>query len=209
MFTLLSTSYPALGKEAELLAHGTEFVKARQARGEAIALARRLYSPIGPAITLVRRFNDLGEAEAALEARQTDPHIQASLAQANALSRAPMTVRLREVIIPAERTGEAKFVAGVTLYPAPGNISAVQALVGERVRSQQARVSTGLAVDLFDPDGQSLVVSVFHPSLSAYDEFRRANQADPAFIATAAEVSKLVRKPATTILNAVVVPMPQ
>ena len=35
MFTHLATFYPTLGKEAELLAHATEFVKARRARGEA------------------------------------------------------------------------------------------------------------------------------------------------------------------------------
>ena len=54
MFTQLATWYPILGKEAEMLAHGTEFVKARQAKGERYSLLTRLYSPVGRAITVIR-----------------------------------------------------------------------------------------------------------------------------------------------------------
>ena len=205
MFTHLATFYPALGKEAELLAHATEFVTVRQARGEDYALTTRLFSPVGTALTLARRFDDLAAAEAARATNLADPDFAAAATRANELSRAPATQRLRESIVPVNATGEVKFVEATTLYPAPGHIGAIRSMLTERVRGQQARRSIGLAVDLYDPEGALLVVTATHASLSSVEEHRRANQEDRDFQALIVEIGKLVRKPATALLSAVVV----
>ena len=209
MFISLSTWYPALGKEAEMLTHGTEFVKTHQARGERYMLLTRLYSPIGAAITVARQYRDMAEAEAAFTTNQADADFQAAVARASALSRAPATNRLRENIVPINATGDVKFVQGTTIYPAAGNHGAVRTLLTERVQSEQARRSIGLAVDLYSDEGQVFAVTVAYASLSDLEAHRKANQQDAAFQKLASEVAKLVRKPATTILTAVVVGMPQ
>ena len=87
MFSHLATFYPALGKEAELLAHATEFVKARQARGEDYALTTRLFSPVGTALIVARRFDDLAAAEAARATNLADPDFAAAATRVSAQSR--------------------------------------------------------------------------------------------------------------------------
>ena len=205
MFTHLATFYPALGKEAELLAHATAFVNARRARGEDYALTTRLFSPIGTALTLGRRYDDLAAAEAVRATNLADPDFAAAATRANELSRAPATQRLSEVIVPVNATGEVKFVEATTVYPAPGHIGAIRSMLEERVRGQQARRSIGLAVTLYDLEGAALIVTGTHASLSSVEEHRRANQESRDFQAMVAEIGKLVRKPATSLLAAVVV----
>ncbi len=209
MFTQLSTWYPMLGKEEEMLARGTEFVKARQAKGERYALLTRLYSPIGTAITVARRFNDLAEADAARATNLADADFQAAVVRANALSRMPNTQRLRENIVPPNATGAMKYIQGTTIYPAMGNHGAVRTMLTERVQSEQAQRGIGLQVDLYDPEGQVFIVTVYYASLSAVEEHRKANAQDAAFQKLASELAKLNRKPATAFLTAVVVGMPQ
>ena len=204
MYTQLITWYPIFGKEAEMTALAIDFVNARRERGEHYRLVTRLYSVIGPATTLVRTHQDLAEIEALRAANQADTEVQAAVARAVALSRAPNTVRLREWIVPTNGMEAAKFVQSTTLYPAPGNYGAVRALLAERVQSDQARRSIGLGTDLYDPEGITYVVNGGYASLRELEEHRRANQEDASFQALTAELGRLVRKPATTMLNAVV-----
>ena len=209
MYTSLTTWYPTIGKEGEMLAGGAEVIKARQARGEQYALLTRLYSPIGSAVIVARRFTDFAAVEAARATNQADADFQAAVAAANAQSRLPSTQQLREVIVPVNATGTVKFVQTTRVYPALGNIASVRALLSEWVTSEQAKRGIGLGVDLYDPDGVAFAVTGVYPSLSAVEEHRRANQADKAFQEAAAEVSKHCRRLASASLSAVIVGFPQ
>lgn len=205
MFSTLATWYPTPGKEGEMLARGTEFVKERQARGERYGLSMRLYSPIGSAITLARMFPDLGEVEAARERNQADQSFHDAVAKANALSRAPSINRLWESIVPSGAPGEIKYLQTAYFYPAAGNLGAVRALLTEGVRGDQARHRVSLAIDLYNADGQVFIVSGAYASLSEVGERRAANMADRAWMERATEVSRLCHKPTQFVLSAIVV----
>jgi hypothetical protein len=208
MFTQLSTWYPIFGKETEMRALALEFVTAREARGEHYRLVARLYSTVGPAMTLVRSHADLAEIEAAREANLADADVQAAVARAVTLSRAPNDVRLREWIVPTKQMADPKFIQATTIYPAPGNYGAVRSLLTENVRSAQAQRNIGLGTDLYAADGIIYVVTGQYASLRALEEHRRANQEDAAFQELTAEIGKRVRKPATAILNVVIAGSP-
>ncbi len=209
MFTTLSTWYPTPGKEGEMLALGTEFVKALQARGEQYSLVTRLYSPIGSAITLNRRFRDMAEIEAAQEQNRADKSFHQAVAKASALSRAPSMSRLWEVLLPMSGTGAAKFTQTTVIFPAVGNLGEVRALLTESVRGDQARYRIGLSTDAYNADGQVFVVTGVYASLSEVAERRDAHMADHAWVERVTKVSKLCHKPAQYTLNAIVVPYPQ
>ncbi|MHB8644820.1 MAG: hypothetical protein ACYDAR_03400, partial [Thermomicrobiales bacterium] len=191
MFNTLAIWHPALGKEAEMLALGTEFVKARQARGEPYGLFTRLYSATGPTMIVARRFRDLAEAEMVGNQNRSDASFQSTLAQARALSREPNTARLREVIVPMNARSDAKYILATAVYPAPGNAPQVRSLLGDWVKGALATHNLGLAVDLYDPDGAYFVVNAAYPSLSAVEEHRRANATDNAFQEMSSAVSRL------------------
>lgn len=117
MYTTLATWYPTIGREAEMRALVVEFVKARQARGERYSAFARLYSPVGPTLTLARSFPDLAELEAANASHAADAEYQTTLARARALSRAANTARLREVVVPINVADGARYVQSTLGYP--------------------------------------------------------------------------------------------
>lgn len=206
MFSTLSTWYPAPGKEGEMLARGTEFVKERQARGERYGLSMRLYSPIGSAITLARTFPDLGEIEAAREQNRADQSLHDAVAKASALSRAPYTTRLWEYIVPPGAPGEVKYLQTMYIYPAAGNLGAVRALLTEGVRGDQARQRrVTLAIDVYNADGEVFIASGAYASLSEVGERRAANMGDHARIERVTEVNRLCHKRTQFVLSAIVV----
>jgi hypothetical protein len=209
MYTQLSTWYPIVSKEAEMRAHGIAFVQARLEHGERYRLVGRLYSTIGPVLTLVRSHPDLADVEAARAVNQADADVQAAATQAVALSRAPNIVRLREWIVPTNQLADPKFIQGTTIYPAPGNYGAVRSLLTEYVQHAQARRSIGLGTDLYDPEGIIYVVTGQYASLRDLEEHRRANQEDAVFQELTAELGNRVRKPATAILNVVITGSPR
>jgi hypothetical protein len=209
MFTTLTTWYPTLGKEGEMLTRGADVIRARQARGERWALLQRLFSATGPQVIVARQYREFGEIEAARIANQADPDFQAAVGMANALSRMSPTQRLRENIVPTNVTGAVNFVQTTYVYPALGNEPQLRSLLIEWVKSEQAKRFIGMGWEVYDPDGVVFTVVGQYANLAAVDEVRKANQADNAFQEGAAEVARLSRRPTSVSLSAVIVGFPQ
>ena len=208
MYTSLETWYPALGKEAELLALCTEFVTTHQARGERYALFTHLYNPVGTAITFARQFGSLAEVDAARATNAADPDFQAARAHATTLSRAPAIGRLRENLIRASDLPDAKYIQTTRIYPVLGHLGAVQSLLTEWAQGAHAQRNIGVAIDMYDPEGQVVFVTGTHASLQSIEERRNADRSDHDFLMLAAELSKLTRNPPVWGLIAVVVGFP-
>lgn len=209
MYVSRSLWYPIPGKENELRQLGEEYARDRQARGEAVSLTERLYSPIGSVLTLAIRVNDLAEIEKRAAANRTDATFQAALAKAHALTRAPATGELREVLVaPNARARPVKYVQHVVVYPALGKGPELRGVLTERVQMTSERARVGLAIQLFGAEGTVLVVTRLHESMAEYDESRRANRDNASFQQYASRVVSLSRKDPDTELHEIVVPFP-
>jgi len=108
-------------------------------------------------------------------------------------------------VVPPGAPGETKYFQTTYIYPATGNLGAVRVLLTEGVRGDQARHRVGLAIDLYNADGQVFVVRGAYASLSEVGERRAANMADRAWMERVTEVNRLCHKPAQVVLSAIVV----
>jgi hypothetical protein len=91
--------YPAAGQEITMRATLEDFAKRRQGEGRPqFGLLQQVFASVGPVLVLRDAYRDLGVFEAIR--RDLPPSIQAAIARASALSRAPLTHELYEVLVP-------------------------------------------------------------------------------------------------------------
>jgi hypothetical protein len=72
MFMLRHRIYATLGKEAEVRAFMSDWVKHAQGRGESAAQAQRIFSSEGPVLVVARRYEDLAALDERRRANQAD-----------------------------------------------------------------------------------------------------------------------------------------
>lgn len=101
------------------------------------------------------------------------------------------------------------FIQRVSLYPSLGKDFELRDALTEWVKKRQAQeVQVGLSIQLFNPEGTTLVTTTRFRDLAEFENFRRRNLADPEFRTAVAKFASLSRAPAKFELYEVVVPLP-
>jgi hypothetical protein len=91
--------HPALGKQGQVQSILEEFVRAAQASGRPqLSLWQQIFGENGPTFTITNLYADLAELGRVRQERAAA--IQELVAAVHELSRAPIAVRLREVLVP-------------------------------------------------------------------------------------------------------------
>ena len=96
--TVLTSAYPAAGKERQVVSILEEWTKAGQAAGVTVGLFRRVFSSDGASIAAIARYADLAEFDRFRRERAAISREAA--AAVGELSRAPITQRVTETIVP-------------------------------------------------------------------------------------------------------------
>ena len=93
-----AAGFPALGQERRFRELTEAFVRTRQAAGARLGMAVRLFSPIGPVVEVTRVHPDLAALQ---QARTAEAEATRQVVESAAeLSRAPIQVRVFEVLVP-------------------------------------------------------------------------------------------------------------
>src|SRR5436853_524073 len=100
MFMLRHRIHAALGKEAEVRAFMTAWVKHAQEEGEAAALAQRIFSSEGPVLVVARRYDSLMALDERRRANQADADWQARAVRLSTMIREPVRQTLEESLVP-------------------------------------------------------------------------------------------------------------
>ena len=95
-----ASGFPALGQERRFRELTEEFVRTRQAAGARLGMAVRLFSPIGPVVEVTRVHPDLAALQQARTAEAEAEATRQVVESAAELSRAPIQVRVFEVLVP-------------------------------------------------------------------------------------------------------------
>jgi hypothetical protein len=96
--TVMTSSYPAQGKERQVVSILEEWTKAGQAAGMTLGLFRRVFSSDGPSIAAIGRYADLAEYDRFRKERAAFNREAATAV--SELSRAPIAQRFTEVVVP-------------------------------------------------------------------------------------------------------------
>src|SRR4051794_20192264 len=99
MFMLRHRVYATLGKEAEVRAFMSDWVRHAQEQGESAALAQRIFSSEGPVLVVARRYEDLVALDARRRANQADADWQARVARLSTMIREPVRQTLEESLV--------------------------------------------------------------------------------------------------------------
>jgi hypothetical protein len=205
-YTLRQRLFPVLGKEAEVRAQLTDWVKQLQGQGRDVALLSRILSSEGSALVALTRADDLAEIERLRQANLADADWQARAARAVGLLRAPVATALFESIVEVPRSGSAPgIVARAHGYPAPGKERQGRSIVEEFAKSgQQAGLRQGASARIYSSDGAMLEVTTLYADLAELDRVRKeraeiSRQAAEAF-------HELSRAPIAQRIFEVVVP---
>ncbi|HEY3107660.1 MAG TPA: hypothetical protein VGL23_02850 [Chloroflexota bacterium] len=209
-YTLRQRIYPALGKEAEVRAQLTDWVKHLQGQGRDVALLSRLLSSEGLALVALTRANDLAEIERQRRANLADPDWQARAARVVGLLRAPVEAALFEAIVEVP-TGAGLPAPGIVAraqgYPAVGKEQQARSIVEEFARAgQQAGLRQGASARIYSSEGSMLEVTTLYADLAELDRVRKERAEISRQAATA--FHELSRAPIAQRIFEVVVPFP-
>jgi hypothetical protein len=202
--------YPTLGKEAEVRAFLTDWVKHAQEQGERAALLQRIYSSEGSMLAVLRQYDDLAAADARRQRNQEDADWQARVATLNTLIREPLRQVLAETIVPIVRSDAPVGVVQRAFFlPAPEQAGQVRTLLKEFVQAAHAagRQQVGLSQVIFSALGPVQIVTATHADVAELDRRRqeRASVVQPLVAA----VAPLCRAPIALRLFEVAVPLPK
>jgi hypothetical protein len=202
--------YPTLGKEAEVRAFVTDWVKHAQEQGEQASLLQRIYSSEGSMLAVLRRYDDLAAADARRRTNLADADWQERVAKLNTMIREPLRQALAEPIVPlVPSAAPVGVVQRAFFYPAPEKVGQMRSLLEEFVRAAHAsgREQVGLSQHIFSATGPVLVITATHADVAELDRRRqeRASVVQP-LVAAAAPLS---RAPIAVRLLEVLVPLPR
>ena len=201
--------YPALGKEAEVRALMTDWVKHAQEQGERVALLQRIYSSEGSMLVALRRYDDMAAADARRRENLADPDWQARVAKLNTMLREPLRQTLAEPIVPlVPSAAPVGVVQRAFFYPAPEKTGQMRSILEEFVRTAHAsgREQVGLSQHIFSATGPVLVITATHTDVAELD--RRRQERVPVVQPLVAAAAPLSRAPIAVRLLEVVVPLP-
>jgi len=207
MYTLRQRVWPALGKETEVRAQLTDWVKQLQGKGRNLALAQQLFSSDGPVLVVSTRADDLNALEQIRHENLADPDFQARAAKLVALLRGPVQVVVAETLIPVSGSGPVGVVQRALGFPALGKEQQVRAITEEFVKaSQSAGVRIGMAQRVFSSTGSVLEVTSVFPDLAALDRTRQERAAITRDVVQAGQ--ELSREPIQARVFELLVPFP-
>jgi hypothetical protein len=174
-YWLRTNVYPALGKEAEVRAQASDWVKHWQERGRDIALSAQIYGSEGSVLVVTTRADDLAEIERLRQDEEADADDQAREASLFALLRAPVQRALFESIIAIPVVGPPPgIIRRVSCYPALGKERQMRSILEAHVTtSQQAGLRWGLFTRIYSSDGPVLEATTLDASLTDLDRVRR------------------------------------
>jgi hypothetical protein len=209
MFMLRHRIHATLGKEAEVRAFMTAWVKHAQEEGESAALAQRIFSSEGPVLVVARRYDTLVALDERRRANQADADWQARVARLSTMIREPVRQTLEEILVPPiASTTPIGIVLRAFFQPAVSKIGQVRSTLEEHVRSEQAagRGQIGLFQQVFSETGAMFTITATHADLAELARLRQERAA--AVQAITAAVGEMSRAPVAVRLLEVVVPFP-
>lgn len=210
MFMQRHRIYPALGKEAEVRALLTDWVRHAQGQGDQAALAQRILSSEGPNLVVARRYDDLVTLDKTRQANLADADWQARLATLSALIREPVRTVLDESLI--QPSGRSSAPTGVLrragYQPALGKERQVRLMLEEFVQNGQAAGHTQLSLwqRVFSEVGVQFSITATYADMAELAQVRQARAAIRQTLVEA--VSELSRAPVAVRLFEVLVPFP-
>lgn len=207
MYTLRQRALPALGKEADVRAQMTDWIKHLQTQGRSVALLTQLFSSEGPAVVVVTRADDLNTLERYRRENLADADWQARAARVVALLRAPVSALVHETLIPLSGTGPVGVIQRAVGFPALGKENQFVSLAEQLVKDAQAAgVRAGMSRRIFSSMGAAIELVSGYADIAALDQARRDRQsAVREFLRAAHEVS---RDPFRVRVFEVLVPLP-
>ena len=199
--------YPTLGKEAEVRAFMTDWVKHAQDQGERASLLQRIYSSEGSMLAVRREYDDLAAADVRRRNNLGDADWQSRVTKLNTLIREPLRQALFEPIVPLVPSADPVGIVQRAFFsPAPESAGQMRALLEEFVKAGHAsgRGQVGLAQLIFSATGPLQVVTATHADVAELERRRqeRASVVQP-LVAAAAPLS---RAPIAVRLFEMVVP---
>jgi hypothetical protein len=207
MYTHRQRVLPALGKEAEVRAQLTDWVKHLQGMGRNIALLQRLFSSEGPGLVASTRADDLNVLEKIRHENLADADWQARAAKLVALLRRPVRAVVADQVIPVSGSGPVGVVQRSLGFAALGKENQFRSIAEEFVRSSQAAgVRMGMGVRIYSSTGTVLEVTSVFPDVAALDRSRQERQSITRDVVQA--VHELSREPIQVRLFEVLVPFP-
>jgi hypothetical protein len=207
MFTLRHRFYATLGKEAELRAFMTDWVKVAQEQGERAGLAQRIFSSEGPVLVVPRWYDDMTALDARRRENLADADRQARVARLSTMIREPVRQTIEEILVPpVASTAPIGIVLRAFFQPAVGKIGEVRSILEEHVRSEQGagRGQIILAQGVFSETGPLLTITATHANLAELARLREERASSVQ--AVMAAVGASIRAPVAVRLLEVVVP---
>lgn len=191
MYTVRVTHYPAPGKAAEMRAALEEHSKASNAEGSPHNLAQPLYAS-EPAFVNGIRHESLAALEAYTARNAGNEAYRARTARFLALDCRPPTSALYENLLMASPTGDVNYALHRTFYPAPGKVAELRKALEQRAKTPSPG-SVGKAVSalVLGPDSAHFMLTTLFSSLAGYEQYLKAQPADPGVQAFAAQVATL------------------
>ena len=209
MFMLRHRIYASLGKEADVRAFMSDWVKHAREEGESVALAQRIFSSEGPVLVVARRYEDLVSLDERRRANQADADWQARVARLSTMIREPVRQTLEESLVPPiASTASIGIVLRAFFQPTAGKIGQMRSTLEEHVRSEQVagRGQIGLFQHVFSETGAMFTITATHADLAELARVRQERAA--AVQALTATVGEMSRAPVAVRLLEVVVPFP-
>jgi hypothetical protein len=207
MYTHRQRILPALGKEAEVRAQLTDWVKQLQSKGRNIALLQRLFSSEGPGLLVSTRADDLNALEKIRHENLADADWQARAAKLVALLRGSVQSVVAEQVIPGSGSGPVGVVQRALGFAALGKENQFRSITEEFVRSSQAAgVRMGMGVRVYSSTGSVLEVTSIFPDVAALDRTRQERL--PITREVVQGLHEISREPILVRLFEVLVPFP-
>lgn len=201
---------PTLGKEAEVRAFMTDWVRHAQEQGERVGLLQRIYTSEGSMLAVLRRYDDLAAADARRHENAADADWQERLRKLSTMLREPIGQYIAEPIIPLRpSTAPVGILQRAFFFPTPENAVQMRSLLEEFVQTAHAsgRQQIGLSQHIFSATGPVLIVNATHADVAELDRRRRERVSVVQPVVVAA--SRLSRAPISARLLEVVVPLPR
>ena len=180
MIMSVRTHRPALGKQAELRAALTEWVRTRQSEGADTSLTRRIYNTEAPAFHTATRFPDLAAMDEGRKRVESSKAFGPFQERQIGLLAAPASVRVYNVLVAPQAAagGSPSLPAGAivatwSIAPATGRAGELQRLLKEHVEQLQSQgLRCSLRSRMLSDEGPELVITHLYEDLAAHQAFR-------------------------------------
>jgi hypothetical protein len=201
---------PTLGKEAEVRAFMTDWVRHAKEQGERVGLLQRICTSEGSMLAALRQYDDMAAADARRRENAADADWQERLAKLNTMIREPLRQALAEPIIPLVLSAApVGVVQRAFFYPTPENAGQMRSLLEEFVQTTHASGwgQVGLSQHIFSATGPVLIVNATHADVAELD--RRRHERVSVVRPLVAAAARLSRAPISVRLLEVLVPVPR